>query len=147
MLKKTCKRIPQRHREKMSFPCKRETRKLKILDSCFRRNDLPSTTQWRVCNHPILTFTKGKLVNFYFEGKGLKGYEGEPIAAALIANGIKVFRITEKMKRPRGFFCAVGKCSSCLMTVDSKPNVMVCVELLKEGMKVERQIGRGKLSD
>jgi hypothetical protein len=99
----------------------------------------------RVYTHPILTFSKGKLVKFYFEGKELEGYEGEPIAAALIANDIKVFRITEKMKRPRGFFCAVGKCSSCLMTVDSKPNVMVCVEPLKEGMQVEKQKGRGKL--
>lgn len=99
----------------------------------------------RISRHPILTFTKGPRVKFFFEGRELGGYEGEPIAAALIANGIKVFRITEKMKRPRGFFCAVGKCSSCLMTVDSKPNVMVCVELLKEGMKVTRQIGRGKL--
>lgn len=99
----------------------------------------------RILSHPILTFTKGRLVKFYFEGKELEGYEGEPIAASLIANGIKVFRITEKMKRTRGFFCAVGKCSSCLMTVDSKPNVMVCVEPLKEGMKVARQIGRGKL--
>jgi hypothetical protein len=100
---------------------------------------------YRINEHPILTFTKGRLVKFYFEGREIEGYENEPIAAALIANGIKVFRITEKMKRPRGFFCAVGKCSSCLMTVDSKPNVMVCVETLKEGMKVERQIGRGKL--
>lgn len=99
----------------------------------------------RILEHPILTFSKGKLVKFYFEGKELEGYEGEPIAAALIANNIKVFRITEKMKRPRGFFCAVGKCSSCLMTVNSKPNVMVCVEPLKEGMKVEKQKGRGKL--
>jgi len=77
----------------------------------------------------------------------MEGLEGEPIAVALIANGIKVFRITEKMRRPRGFFCAVGKCSSCLMKVDNRPNVMVCVEPLKEGMKVEKQIGRGKLGD
>ncbi|MCX8014397.1 MAG: (2Fe-2S)-binding protein [candidate division WOR-3 bacterium] len=105
----------------------------------------PENSSWRIQKHPILTFTKGRLVKFYFEGKELYGYENEPIAAALIANGIKVFRITEKMKRPRGFFCAVGKCSSCLMTVNSKPNVMVCVEPLKEGMKVEMQKGRGKL--
>lgn len=103
------------------------------------------TKHFRIQSHPILTFKKGKLVKFYFEDKELEGYEGEPIAAALIANGIKVFRITEKMKRPRGFFCAVGKCSSCLMTVDSKPNVMVCVEPLKEGMRVKRQTGRGEL--
>ncbi len=99
----------------------------------------------RIQNHPILNFNKGKLVKFYFEGKELSGYEGEAIAAALIANGIKIFRITEKMRRPRGFFCAVGKCSSCLMTVNSVPNVMVCIEPLKEGMTISRQKGRGKL--
>ncbi|MBS4016075.1 MAG: (2Fe-2S)-binding protein [Candidatus Latescibacteria bacterium] len=106
---------------------------------------MPKKISNRITEHPILTFSKGKLVKFYFEGKEIEGYEGEPIAAALIANGVKVFRVTEKMKRARGFFCAVGKCSSCLMTVNSIPNVMVCVEPLKQGMKVERQIGRGKL--
>lgn len=106
---------------------------------------MPKQISNRISEHPILKLTKGRLVKFYFEGKELEGYEDEPIAAALIANGIKVFRITEKMKRPRGFFCAVGKCSSCLMTVNSIPNVMVCVEPLKEGMRVEKQTGRGKL--
>lgn len=108
---------------------------------------MPKQTSNRIIQHPILTFSKGRLVKFYFEGEEMMGYEGEPIAAALIANGIKVFRITEKMHRPRGFFCAVGKCSSCLMTVDGRPNVMVCVEQLKEGMKIAKQIGRGKLGD
>jgi len=69
---------------------------------------MPRNISNRIEQHPILTFVKGRLVKFYFEGKELQGYENEPIAAALIANGIKVFRITEKMKRPRGFFCAVG---------------------------------------
>ncbi|MEO0101709.1 MAG: FAD-dependent oxidoreductase [candidate division WOR-3 bacterium] len=91
---------------------------------------------YRIKNHPILSFPEGKRVRFYFEGKELEGFEGEPIACALIANGIKVFRW--KKGRPRGFFCAVGKCSSCLMTVDGKPNVMVCMERLKEGMRIER---------
>ncbi len=75
----------------------------------------------------------------------MTAYEGETIAAALVANGIKVFRHTEKMKRARGFFCAVGKCSSCLMQVDGKPNVMVCVEPVRPGIRVERQKGRGEL--
>lgn len=100
----------------------------------------------RITEHPILTFPPKKRVKFFFEGEELYGYEGEPIAAALVANGIKVFRYTEKMERPRGFFCAVGKCSSCLMVVDGKPNVMVCVEPLKSGMKVNRQVGRGKIN-
>jgi len=75
----------------------------------------------------------------------MTGRKGETIAAALVANGVDVFRHTEKLKRPRGFFCAVGKCSSCLMVVDGQPNTMVCMEPLREGVRVERQTGRGKL--
>ena len=89
-------------------------------------------------NHPILSFPEKERVKFYFEGKEMEGFLGEPIACALIANGIKVFKWTKK-GRPRGFFCAVGKCSSCLLTVDGRPNVMTCMERLREGMSIERR--------
>jgi predicted molibdopterin-dependent oxidoreductase YjgC len=95
--------------------------------------------------HPILKFKRGKKVTFYFEGKELEGYEGLPIAAALHAAGVKVLSYSEKYNRPRGFFCAVGKCSSCLMEVDGRPNVMVCMEPLKQGVKVRRQKGKETL--
>jgi ferredoxin len=84
-------------------------------------------------------------VSFYFEGRRLSGREGETIAAALVASGVTLFRHAEKTGRPRGFFCAVGKCASCLMVVDGQPNTMVCMEPLREGVRVERQRGRGKL--
>jgi hypothetical protein len=99
----------------------------------------------RITSHPILQFPRGPELTFYFEGQPMKGFWGETIAAALVANGVKVFRHSERHKRPRGFFCAVGKCSSCLMIVDGRPNTMVCVEPLREGVRVERQQGRGKL--
>jgi len=69
----------------------------------------------------------------------LEGYNDEPIAAALVAADIKVLSYSRKLKRPRGFFCAIGKCSSCLMTVNGIPNVRTCVTRLEEGMVVERQ--------
>jgi predicted molibdopterin-dependent oxidoreductase YjgC len=94
--------------------------------------------------HPILDFKRGEKVKFVFEGKEIEGYEGIPIAAALHAAGVKVLSYSEKYDRPRGFFCAVGKCSSCLMEVDGRPNVMVCMEPLKAGMKVKRQKGQKK---
>lgn len=92
--------------------------------------------------HPILQFIHGKKVKFTFEDEELEGYENEPIAAALHAAGVRVLSYSEKRKRPRGFFCAVGKCSSCLMEVDGRQNVMVCMEPLRAGMKVRRQKGR-----
>ena len=103
------------------------------------------TSSRRISQHPILDFGQPEPVAFLFEGKPMTGRKGETIAAALVANGVDVFRHTEKLKRPRGFFCAVGKCSSCLMVVDGQPNTMVCMEPLREGVRVERQTGRGKL--
>ena len=94
-------------------------------------------------NHPILEFSHGNLIKFFFDGQGMEGFEGEPIAMALHANGVHIYRITPEMKRPRGFFCAIGKCSSCFMVVDGVPNVRTCVTPLKKGMKVETQTGKG----
>lgn len=99
----------------------------------------------RIEEHPILEWKKGRKVTFTYEGKELHGYEGETIAAALHANGIKVLRESEEHHRPRGLFCAIGNCSSCLMVVNGEPNVRVCVEKLKEGMNVEKQRGKGEL--
>ena len=99
----------------------------------------------RLKDHPILEFPTGREVEFTFNGKEIEGIEGEPIAAALHAAGVRVLRHSPKLGRARGFFCAIGTCSSCLMTVDGVPNVRVCTEPLKQGMVVETQEGHGHL--
>lgn len=38
------------------------------------------------------------------DDKIIRALEGEPIAAALIASGIKTFKITNKKREPRGVF-------------------------------------------
>ena len=96
-------------------------------------------------NHAILDYKHGREVTFTFDGRELKGYEGEPIAMALHANGVHIYRITPEMKRTRGFFCAIGKCSSCFMVVDGVPNVRTCVTPLTAGMKVETQRDKGRV--
>lgn len=96
----------------------------------------------RIDNHPILeTFEKGRLVAFYFDGQLLEGYEGEPIAIALKANGVMTHRYTVRQHQPRGVFCAIGRCTDCVMVVDGRPNVRTCVTPLAEGMRVETQYG------
>ncbi len=102
---------------------------------------------YRIKDHPILDFEGGPRVKFTFEGEEMEGIEGEPIAAALHANGVMVLRKSNELKRPRGFYCAIGNCSSCLMVVNGEPNVRTCVEELTEGMVVERQEGRGVVGD
>ncbi len=97
----------------------------------------------RIEKHPILDFERGKEVKFYFGEIEMAGYEGETIAAALHANGVMELSHSEENHRPRGFYCAIGNCSSCLMEVNGVPNVRVCVEDLEEGMKVNLQKGMG----
>lgn len=96
----------------------------------------------RIMEHPILgKLEKGPLVSFTFDGKAMEGYEGEPIAAALKAGGVMVHRYTQKQHRPRGIFCAIGRCTDCVMVVDGIPNIRTCITPLSAGMVVETQDG------
>lgn len=96
----------------------------------------------RITKHPILGDLRSRnLVTIYFDGKPIEAYEGEPIAAALMAAGIRVFRTTTKRKEPRGIFCAIGRCTDCMMVVDGIPNIRTCVTVVKDGMKVQSQDG------
>ena len=96
----------------------------------------------RIAEHPILgVVEKGRKVRFTFDGKEIEGYEGEPVAAALKAAGVMVHRYTQKEHKPRGIFCAIGRCTDCVMIVDGVPNVRTCITPLKEGMNVRTQYG------
>ncbi|MEA4973059.1 hypothetical protein SDC9_143099 [bioreactor metagenome] len=97
----------------------------------------------RVEVHPILGEfnTEKKLVKFRYNDTELEGYEGEPIASALLAAGIKIHRYSLKEKKARGIFCAIGRCTDCVMVVDGNINVRTCVTPLKEGMVVQTQYG------
>ncbi|MDI6855967.1 MAG: FAD-dependent oxidoreductase [Candidatus Thermoplasmatota archaeon] len=99
----------------------------------------------RIQKHPILEFKRARKIKFVFDGKSLEAYSNETIASALYANRIKVLSFSPKYKRARGFFCAIGKCSSCLMTVNGIPNVKTCTTLVEEGMEVKRQARFGEL--
>lgn len=97
----------------------------------------------RIEEHPIIKFSKGKMIKFLFNGQEIEGYEGDTIAAALHANGVKVLGKSLFLHRTRGFYCAIGNCSSCLMTVNGVANVKTCVTDLQEGMIIETQEDKG----
>ncbi len=99
----------------------------------------------RLNEHPVLRFKRGKEVTIYFQGQPIKAYEGETIATALHAAGIRILNYSANEKRPRGLFCAIGKCSSCLMVVNGIPNVRTCITLVEDGMTIEPQHGKAKL--
>jgi sarcosine oxidase subunit alpha len=99
----------------------------------------------RFDRHPILSFERNKQITFTFNGKSIRAYYGETIAAALQAAGIRVLSHSLKYHRPRGFFCAIGKCSSCMMEVNGIPNVKTCMIKAEQSMVVKSQTGSGVL--
>lgn len=99
----------------------------------------------RIENHPILEFERGEKISFTFQGEEVWGYGGDTIASALHALDVRVLGESVFKHRPRGFYCAIGNCSSCLMTVDGKPNIRTCITPLKQGMVVEIQKGKGEI--
>lgn len=102
----------------------------------------------RVEDHPVLgPARRGKRITLIVDGEAVEAFEGEPIATALLAAGRRVFRHTTERGEPRGVFCALGRCTDCVMTVDGQPNVRTCVTLARDGMVVETQEGLGQWGD
>lgn len=93
----------------------------------------------RIRAHPIVDFQKRKQIPFYFQKKKIFGEEGDTIASALHAAGVRTLTTSLKYESPRGFFCGIGKCSSCLMRVNGIPNVRTCIAPLKQDIYVEMQ--------
>ena len=98
----------------------------------------------RLYEHPILNFTRGKPISFTFNGDEIKAYDNETIAVALHGAGVRVLSHSQN-QRPRGLYCAIGNCSSCMMAVDGEANVKTCVTIARDGMVVESQDGKGIL--
>jgi len=101
----------------------------------------------RIKEHPVLEFKRDKEITFTYNGKKIKAYEGETIAASLYASGIRVLKASSKYERPRGLFCAIGNCSSCHMVVDGVPNVKTCITKVEQGMIVQEEVGKGDIID
>jgi len=86
---------------------------------------------------------RGRNFNIVVDGRWVMAYAGESIGAVLMASGSKVTRWTARTGEPRGYFCGMGVCQDCLVTVDGVPNVRACMTPAREGLRVETQRGLG----
>ena len=89
----------------------------------------------------------GQPLEIEVDGKKIVAYQGETVATALIAAGLRTFRRTVDKNEPRGIFCGIGLCFECRMIIDGVPNTRACQTLATPGCRVETQEGRGSLED
>lgn len=98
----------------------------------------------RVTTHPVLgPLPASAPARLVVDGREIVARAGEPIAAALLAAGIRVCRTMPGGGEARGPFCMVGRCGDCLMIVDGMPNVRTCVTPTRDGMRIATQRGLG----
>jgi predicted molibdopterin-dependent oxidoreductase YjgC len=83
---------------------------------------------------------RGPRVEIVLDGRPVEAYEGETVAAVLLAEGEVATRTTVSGE-PRGIFCGMGVCFDCLVVVDGVPNTRACMTWVRDGMQVARQDG------
>lgn len=87
---------------------------------------------------------RGRQVRIVVDDRSVLACEGESVAAALFAAGHRELRFTPRENGPRGYFCGMGLCYDCIMTIDGRPNIRACMTPVREGLRVESQQGLGK---
>jgi predicted molibdopterin-dependent oxidoreductase YjgC len=91
----------------------------------------------RIREHPVLgPLAEAPECTIIVDSQPLTARVGEPVLAALLANGIQVVRRSEKRNEPRGLFCGIGLCTDCMVTVNGLPNTRSCVTLVEPGMVI-----------
>ena len=86
---------------------------------------------------------RGRRIEIRVDGQPVVAYEGESIAAAILATGRRRLRATPREGAPRGVYCGMGVCFDCLMVVDGEPNVRTCMTPVRPGCDVRTQVGYG----
>lgn len=72
-------------------------------------------------------------MNITVDGRTVPVENGQTIAAALHADGMRSWRTTRLGGRPRGLFCGIGVCFDCLVTVNGRASVRACLAPARDG--------------
>ena len=79
--------------------------------------------------------TRGRRLRFQVDDQWVESYEGETVAAALWAEGIRKLRSSPVMGAPRGMFCYMGVCQECVVVIDGRREAS-CSFPVSEGLSV-----------
>lgn len=86
---------------------------------------------------------RARPIPFFFNGKAYQGFEGDTLASALLANGVKVVNRSFKYHRPRGVFSCGVEEPNALLGVDvgngMLPVTRATLFPLKAGLRSESQ--------
>ena len=86
---------------------------------------------------------RGQTVGFRFDGRDYTGFEGDTLASALLAGGVRLFGRSFKYHRPRGVMTAGSEEPNALVTVGQGaaqvPNVRATQQEIYSGLEARSQ--------
>ena len=82
---------------------------------------------------------RSRSIPFSWNGLDSRGFEGDTIASALAADGVRVFSRSFKYHRPRGILTASFHDPNLMVQVGDEPNVRAGHRRIQEGMSVSAQ--------
>lgn len=85
----------------------------------------------------ITSAPRGAKIRIFVNGRREIAFEGESVHAALLAAGYRTLRKTARSGQPRGFFCGMGICYDCLVTINGVPHQRACMTTVKDRMEIE----------
>lgn len=88
---------------------------------------------------PLPASSRGDAVELSIAGTTVRGFQGESLATAAWAQGVRTLSRSIKYHRPRGAFCLEGHCGGCLMRVGGIPNLRTCQVPCRSGALAEAQ--------
>ena len=94
---------------------------------------MPNSNKSRLDPQPGEAIDRSAPVEFEFDGRRVRAFQGDTVASALYAQGTRVFSRSFKYHRPRGLLCCSGNCPNCLVTVGDEPNVRACARAVEPG--------------
>lgn len=93
----------------------------------------------RISEHPVLGPSTQAEIEIQFDGESYRALEGDSVAAALLANGIRTLRYSNRTGEPRGIYCGIGHCYECRMTINGVQSVRSCITPACDGDVLESQ--------
>ncbi|MEM6276852.1 MAG: sarcosine oxidase subunit alpha family protein [Pseudomonadota bacterium] len=86
---------------------------------------------------------RARPIDFHFDGVKYGGFEGDTLASALLANGVRLVGRSFKYHRPRGILTAGSEEPNALMTVGegaaAEPNIRAPMQELYDGLVARSQ--------
>ena len=98
----------------------------------------------RINEHPVLGTSEQTPIQFEFDGQKYQALQGDSIASALLASGIRTLRYSNREGQPRGLYCGIGHCYECRLTVNGTPSIRACITPTCDGDVIASQGQPGK---